>query len=48
LMPAAVTPSPSVNFNTVTIHSLGSGSGYSAPSRPLCFRIATSRSGMSS
>jgi hypothetical protein len=48
LMPASVPPSPSGNFNTVMVLSLGSGSGQSSPSRPLGFRISTRRSGMSS
>ena len=49
-MPTSVTPSPSVNFNTVKVLSSGSGSGsgYSAPSRPFCFRISTRWSGVSS
>jgi hypothetical protein len=48
LMPASVTPTPSVNLNTVTAHSLGSGSGHSAPSTPLCFRTSTRWSGVGS
>ena len=48
LMPTSVTPRHSVNFNTVTVLSLGISSGHSAPSRPLCFRISTRWSGVSS
>jgi hypothetical protein len=32
-MPAAVTPNPSINLSTVTVHSLGSAWGHSAPQR---------------
>ena len=47
-MPTSVTPSPSVTFNNVTALSSGSRSGHSAPSRPVCFRISTRWSGVSS
>ena len=47
-MPTSVTPSHSINFNTVTALSSGSRSSHSAPSRPVCFRISTRWSGVSS
>ena len=37
LMAASVPLSTSINFSTFTVLSLGSGSGHSAPSRPLFF-----------
>jgi hypothetical protein len=48
LMPAWICPSLSVNFETVTVLSLRLGSGSSASSMELCFRISKNFSNVNS
>lgn len=48
LMPASVSPSPSVNSETIMVLSLGLGSVSSASSGVLCFGISTRWSNVSS